>query len=108
MSNGQIVKDSLTFGVLLYVLDVLCSSREADLRISAAELLARMLSDRLSGPRCRLLLLKFVPPIFLDATRDSPQACVQMFDATNENPELIWNEETRAKVASTVRRMKEE
>ena len=40
--------------------------------------------------------------IFVDAMKQNPEAAVAMLDSEHENPELIWNEETRAKVARVV------
>jgi len=39
-----------------------------------------MLSDKLTGPKVRILLSKFLPVIFMDAMRDSPEASVHMFE----------------------------
>ena len=43
-----------------------------------------------------------MPPIFTEATRDSAAGCVALFDSTTENPELIWNDETREKVKRVI------
>ena len=47
-------------------------------------------------------MTKFLPTIFVDAMKQNPEAAVAMLDSEHENPELIWNEETRAKVARVV------
>lgn len=90
----------------IYVLDLLCNHDEAEIRECAAELLGKVQSDKLHGPRWSRFLTKFLPPIFMDAMRDSPKACVQLFDSTTENPELIWNDDSRSKVGQTVNRLK--
>ena len=53
----------------------------------------------------RILLSKFLPVIFMDAMRDSPETAVHMFEGSHENPELIWNDESRKKVCLTVKQM---
>ena len=37
--------------------------------------------------------------------RDSPEASIHMFEGTHENPELIWNEDTKKMVSRAVRRL---
>ena len=41
----------------------------------------------------------------MDAIRDNPEAAVHIFEGTHENPELIWNDNSREKVSTTVREM---
>lgn len=41
----------------------------------------------------------------MDAMRDNPEAAVHIFEGTHENPELIWNDNSREKVSTTVREM---
>ncbi|XGW25046.1 hypothetical protein V3C99_006459 [Haemonchus contortus] len=104
-SNGQIVKEMLDYGGLLFILSVLCSSEsDPGERLLAAELLTKLQSDKLTGPRWTRFITKYLPPIFADALRDSPNTAITMFDSTNENPELIWNETTRVKVRQIIER----
>jgi DnaJ family protein C protein 13 len=56
----------------------------------------------------RLILNRFLPVLFVDAMKDSPQTAVHLFDGTQENPELIWNDEYRHKVCSNLKTMTEE
>ena len=42
--------------------------------------MAKMLSDKLVGPKVRILVAKFLPTVFMDAMRDSPEASVHMFE----------------------------
>ena len=46
----------------------------------------------------RIALSKFLPQIFIDAMTDNPEASVTMFEGNHENPELVWNDDTREKV----------
>ncbi|KHJ91671.1 hypothetical protein OESDEN_08459, partial [Oesophagostomum dentatum] len=104
-SNGQIVKEILEYGGLLYILSVFCSSEsDPGERLQAAELLTKLQTDKLTGPRWTRFITKFLPPIFADALRDSPNTAITMFDSTNENPELIWNDTTRSKVRRIIDR----
>jgi DnaJ homolog subfamily C member 13 len=94
-------------GVVIYLLDLYCNSNNAQLRETSAELLAKMTSDKLSGPKVRITVCKFLPAVFLDAMIDSPSISVQMLESEHEHPELIWNEKTKDRVSSTVRKMSE-
>ena len=76
--------------------------------MSAAELLGKMTSDKLVGPKVRLIINKLIPSAILDQMRDSPSAAVHLYNAQQENPELIWTDESRSKVSSVVNRLVEE
>lgn len=93
---------------MIYLLDLFCNSNSPQVRESCAELLARMGSDKLIGPKIRLVLGRFLPAVFADAMRDSPQACVHMFESTHEHPELIWNQEVKDRVCAAVAHMRKE
>ncbi|XP_033727987.1 dnaJ homolog subfamily C member 13-like [Pecten maximus] len=107
MSSTKIVKEALSKGVPVYLLDLFCNATNPNVREKTAELIAKMLSDKLVGPKLRITLAKFLPPIFMDAMRDSPEASVHMFEGTHENPELIWNDDSREKVSDVVRKLKD-
>lgn len=64
----------------MYLLDLFCNSTNPQVRSRTAELFAKMMSDKLIGPKVRIVLSKFLPSIFMDAMRDSPEASVQMFE----------------------------
>ncbi|PIC50764.1 hypothetical protein B9Z55_000154 [Caenorhabditis nigoni] len=102
-SNGQIVKEMLEHGGLMYILSILClTNSDQGQRLQSAELLAKLQADKLTGPRWTRFINKFLPAIFADALRDSPSTALQMFDSSNEHPELIWNENTRKKVKEII------
>jgi len=46
-----------------------------------------------------------MPSIFMDAMKDSPETSIHMFESTQENPELIWDDTSRAHVQQTVKEM---
>ncbi|VDK89027.1 unnamed protein product [Litomosoides sigmodontis] len=102
-SNTKIVKESLEYGCLLHILSVFFNDQfDPATRILAAELLAKMQADKLTGPRWSRFIMRFLPPIFTDVLRDSPQTALSMFDSTHENPELIWNGAIRSNVKNVV------
>ncbi|XP_041101155.1 dnaJ homolog subfamily C member 13-like [Polyodon spathula] len=104
-SNTKIIKEAMAKGALIYLLDMFCNSTHPQVRSQTAELFAKMTSDKLIGPKVRLTLMKFLPGVFMDAMRDNSEAAVHIFEGTHENPELIWNDNSREKVSTTVREM---
>lgn len=98
----------ISLGVVIYLLDQFCNSNNAQIRETCAELLAKMTTDKLSGPKVRISVQKFLPAVFLDAMIDSPSISVQMFESEHEHPELIWNEKVRNRVSHVVRQTVEE
>ncbi|XP_055340824.1 dnaJ homolog subfamily C member 13-like [Paramacrobiotus metropolitanus] len=107
VSNSKIVKEMMSKGAPIYLLDMFCNSTNGQVREKTAELFAKMMAEKLNGPKLRLLLAKFLPNIFMDAMRDAPETSVHMFEGAHENPELIWNDEAREKVSGTVKELKE-
>uniref|UniRef100_W5N2E9 DnaJ heat shock protein family (Hsp40) member C13 n=1 Tax=Lepisosteus oculatus TaxID=7918 RepID=W5N2E9_LEPOC len=105
VSNTKIIKEAMAKGALIYLLDLFCNSTHPQVRSQTADLFAKMTSDKLVGPKVRLTLLKFLPGVFMDAMRDNSEAAVHIFEGTHENPELIWNDNSREKVSTTVREM---
>ena len=104
-SNGKIVKDMIQTGGLLYVLNIFANSNSQTTRQKCAELFAKLLSDKLTGPKIRLILHRFLPPLFMDAMKDNAEAAVITFEGTYENPELIWNDESRKRVCDSLKQM---
>ncbi|CAF1209876.1 unnamed protein product [Didymodactylos carnosus] len=94
-SNTKIVKDLFTSGGLLYLLDIFANGQNSNIREKSAETMSKLMSDRLHGPRIRLILQKFLPSLFMDAMRDSCETSIQLFETQHENPELIWNDHIR-------------
>lgn len=72
--------DMYFLGALIYLLDLFCNSMNPAVRIRTAELFAKMMGDKLIGPRVKIVLSKFLPSIFMDAMRDNPDASVHMFE----------------------------
>ncbi|XP_055697619.1 dnaJ homolog subfamily C member 13 isoform X2 [Phlebotomus papatasi] len=101
----QMVKEAQMKGSVIYLLDLFCNSRHPNIRETAAEILAKLTADKLSGPKVRISVCKFLPAVFLDAMIDSPAISVQMYESTHEHPELIWNDKTRDRVSDAVTEM---
>ncbi|XP_017781227.1 PREDICTED: dnaJ homolog subfamily C member 13 [Nicrophorus vespilloides] len=108
MSTTKLVKEALSKGALIYLLDLYCNSAVLQIRESSAALLAKMIADKLVGPKVKLSLSSFLPPIFADAMRDSPETSVHMFEQANEHPELIWDQDAKDRVCVTVARLRRE
>lgn len=108
--NSQLFMNCYMFvsGAVIYILDLFCNSNNVQIREMAAELLAKMSSDKLAGPKVKLDLSKFLPRLFSEAIRDSPKQCVHMFETKQENPELIWDDQAKAKVSRIVSDLKDE
>jgi DnaJ family protein C protein 13 len=104
-SNSKIVKDMVPTGGLLYLLNIFANGSLPNVRQKCAELMAKLQQDKLTGPKIRLILNRFLPPLFMDAMKDNPEAAIITFEGTYENPELIWNEEARQRVCDALRKM---
>ena len=79
-------------GALIYLLNLFCNSQNPTVREETASLFAKMITDKLVGPRVRIVLSKFLPVIFMDAMRDSAEASVHMFES---EPSIeVWEFET--------------
>ncbi|GIY06445.1 dnaJ homolog subfamily C member 13 [Caerostris darwini] len=108
MSNGKLVKDANTKGAVIYLLNLFCNASNPIIRELTAGLLGKMTSEKLYGPKLRITLSKFLPTLFLDAMKDSPETAVHMFEGTQENPELIWNDDSRENLCSVVEKLANE
>ncbi|KAL1438694.1 hypothetical protein MTO96_047883 [Rhipicephalus appendiculatus] len=86
VSNSRLVKEAIAKGAVVYLLDQWCNGTDETLRERAGELLAKMAADKLHGPL-------------------GPKEALHVFQAQQENPELVWKEETRQRLCQTVRRM---
>ncbi|XP_058835825.1 dnaJ homolog subfamily C member 13 isoform X1 [Topomyia yanbarensis] len=101
----KMIKEGHTKGAVIYLLDLFCNSNNPQIRECCAELLAKMNADKLSGPKIRITVCKYLPSVFLDAMIDSPSVAVQMYESTHEHPELIWNDRIRSSVSDAVHDM---
>ncbi|CAH0401433.1 unnamed protein product [Chilo suppressalis] len=100
LANTALVREALAKGGVIYLLDLFCNSKIPETREAAVELLARMMADKLHGPKVRLTISRYMPGVFAEAMREGAAAsAVHMFDAQHEHPELVWSDETRLRVA---------
>ena len=67
-------------GGLIYLLDLYANGTNPAVRERSAELFSKMMSDKLIGPKVKIVLSKFLPAIFMDAMRDNASASVHMFE----------------------------
>lgn len=104
-SNSRLVREAVSKGAVVYLLDQWCNGSEQTLRERAGELLAKMAADKLHGPAVRATVGRFLPTVFLDTMRQGPKEALHLFQAQQENPELVWKEETRQRLCQAVRRM---
>lgn len=106
LANTSIVKEALAKGGVIYLLNLFCNNKLPEIRETAVEILARMMADKLHGPKVRLVLSRYLPPVFGDAMRESGGAgaasTVLMFDANHEHPELVWTDDARRRVAKYI------
>lgn len=107
MNVQRLIKEAQQKGAVIYVLDLFCNGRIPQMRESAAECLGKLTADKLSGPKIRISVCRFLPAVFLDAMIDNPSISVQMFETVHENPELIWNDAVRERVSGAVAKMAE-
>lgn len=104
-SNSKLVKDMIHTGGLLYLLNIFANGSLPNIRQKCAELFAKLLSDKLTGPKIRLIMHRFLPPLFMDAMKDNAEAAVNTFEGVYENPELIWNDDSRRRVCDALKDM---
>ena len=70
----------MCLGALIYLLDLFSNGSNPTVRERSVELFSKMMSDKLIGPRVKIILAKFLPSIFMDAMRDNAEASVHMFE----------------------------
>lgn len=107
-SSTKLVKEALSKGAVIYLLDLFCNSTNPQIREKCAELMARMCADKLVGPKVKLVLSAYLPAIFSDAMRESPEAAVNMFESAHEHPELIWDQDSKDRVCSMMAKFRRE
>ncbi|XP_028029747.1 dnaJ homolog subfamily C member 13 isoform X2 [Bombyx mandarina] len=108
LANTALVKEALNKGAVIYLLDLFCNSKAPETREAAVELLARMMADKLHGPKVRLAISRYVPGVFAEAMRESgPASAVHMYDAAHEHPELVWSDDVRQRLAEHITLLKD-
>merc|ERR1740128_1014148 len=107
LSHTPIVKEALVKGGVAFVLDIFCNDGDMKLRVRSAEVVARMMADRLVGGKVRIQMMKFLPALFGDAMRDTPSIAVQLLESTSETPELIWTDDMKTRLSTVLSRITE-
>lgn len=108
LANTAIVREALNKGAVIYLLDLFCNSKLPETREAAVELLARMMADKLHGPKVRLTISRYIPGVFAEAMRESSASnAVHMFDAQHEHPELVWTDDTRRRLAAHITQLRD-
>ncbi|CAH0713170.1 unnamed protein product, partial [Brenthis ino] len=93
---------------VIYLLDLFCNCKIPEVREMAVELLARMMADKLLGPKVRLTICRYVPGVFAEAMREAgAAAAVHAFDAGHEHPELVWGDELRQRVRAHLAQLRD-
>ncbi|KAA3681187.1 DnaJ subfamily C member 13, partial [Paragonimus westermani] len=103
-----LLKEFVYCGGLIYLLEIISRSPARRVREAVVCLLSRCLADKQVGRRIQALLSQFLPPIFAETLRDTPEAFINLFDSDHENPELIWNSEFREQLSNTVARQSQD
>ncbi|KAJ8718077.1 hypothetical protein PYW07_006007 [Mythimna separata] len=108
LANTALVREALNKGAVIYLLDLFCNSKLPETREAAVELLARMMADKLHGPKVRLTISRYIPGVFAEAMRESgASSAVHMFDAQHEHPELVWTDDTRRRLATHIAQLRD-
>ncbi|XP_045537410.1 dnaJ homolog subfamily C member 13 [Papilio machaon] len=107
LASTAIVREALAKGAVIYLLDLFCNSKVPEMRESAAELLSRMMADKLHGPKVRLTICRYMPGVFADAMRESCAGALQAFDGSHEHPELVWSDDARRNVQAHIAHLRD-
>ncbi|XP_045490709.1 dnaJ homolog subfamily C member 13 isoform X1 [Pieris rapae] len=109
LASTALVREALAKGAVIYLLDLFCNSKLPEMREAAIDLLARMMSDKLHGPKVRLSISRYIPGVFAEAMREAGGvSAVHMFDASHEHPELVWSDESRQRVRHHVAQLRDQ
>ncbi|KAL7054934.1 hypothetical protein AAHC03_024428 [Spirometra sp. Aus1] len=99
---NDLLKEVVYTGGLVYLLEVIATSEARDVRQAAVGFLSRCLANPQVGRRIQALLSQFLPAIFPETIRDSPEAFLPLFESDHQNPELIWNQNCRDQLTDAV------
>ena len=105
MGDTRLVKECIHFNGLQCLLYIFGCHQDEEVRKASCEVMAKMTTDKLMGPKVRILIAKYIPDIFLDAMKNSAETCLRMYENCHENPELIWNEVSRKTLGDHLNRI---
>ncbi|KYQ94058.1 DnaJ like protein [Tieghemostelium lacteum] len=101
---SQHVIDTVNYCGIINLLSIFSNNQiTMEQRVKSCAVLGRMIIDKVHGPKVMLLISKFIPPVFNSTMSEDPQQTVLVFDSQHENPELIWNANTRAQLSESIK-----
>lgn len=77
---NSLLKELVYAGGLIYLLEAIATSEVPEVRRGSAELLSRCLANPQLGRRIQALLGQFLPSIFPETIRGSPEQFVALYD----------------------------
>ena len=75
-----LLKEFVYCGGLIYLLEILVRAPSRRVREAVARLLSHCLVDKQLGRRIQAIVTQYLPPIFTDTLRDTPEAFFSIFD----------------------------
>uniref|UniRef100_A0A5K3FU08 J domain-containing protein n=1 Tax=Mesocestoides corti TaxID=53468 RepID=A0A5K3FU08_MESCO len=100
---NALLKELVYAGGLVYLLETIVTSEMRDVRTACVSFLSRCMANAQLGRRIQALLGQFVPAIFPETIRDTPEQFIPLFDvADHQNPELIWNQACRERLSEAI------
>ncbi|VDN96699.1 unnamed protein product [Rodentolepis nana] len=99
---NALLKELVYAGGLIYLLEVITASEVPEVRRSAVDILSRCLANPQLGRRIQALLGQFLPAIFPETIKETPEQFISLYDSDHLNPELIWNQECRNHLGEAV------
>eukprot|EP01064_Diplonema_japonicum_P030924 TRINITY_DN5388_c1_g1_i1.p1 TRINITY_DN5388_c1_g1~~TRINITY_DN5388_c1_g1_i1.p1 ORF type:complete len:2479 (+),score=758.14 TRINITY_DN5388_c1_g1_i1:52-7488(+) len=107
-SSTKAVAEMLDKGAYILALYEFATTRVPDIREAACQLLGKMVTDKLHGPKIALRSSKILPGVFIETMKENASTAAMMFDASSENPELIWTPDMRDKCVETCKTLRED
>jgi DnaJ family protein C protein 13 len=91
------VQQALDRGLYAVLLHIFATTRKQENREDCCVAIAKSFSDKLNGPKVFLRACKIMPAVILETMKENPTQACQLFEMSQENPELVWNAETRSR-----------
>lgn len=77
---NALLKELVYAGGLIYLLEVITTSEVPEVRRGAVDLLSRCLANAQLGRRIQALLGQFLPAIFPETIKDTPEQFISLYD----------------------------
>ncbi len=77
---NALLKELVYAGGLVYLLEAIATSEMRDVRQACCSLLSRCMANAQLGRRIQALLGQFLPTIFPETIRDTPEQFLPLFD----------------------------